>query len=115
VWFVIAKRTEEVYEEWMVRVSTRFDYRVAQTIAQNTKPNLQACAHKYREELSTELVLRMTQLWVWARHQLKGTYSSEKLVARMAEWRRGALDADLVSHCKLMDKVSSSRTCGLWL
>ena len=103
-WFIITKKTEEVYEEWIMRLGTRFAHKVAQTLAQKMKPNLQTCAYKYREEQSVEMVFRMTQLWVWARKELQKMYSPAQLAIRTAEWRRGALDQDLLGHCKLMDK-----------
>lgn len=102
-WTSILAYREEIYDEWIARVGGRWDAKIQERLAKKQVPNLLNGASGYRDD-EPEMVYRSVALWVHFLPELKRRLSDKDFLVKKAEFRRGALDDDLLPLCTVMDK-----------
>ncbi len=105
VWRGNLQKTEDAYLEWLIRCQTRFEAKCREVMDKKQQPNLRNNASVYREE-NHEMTFRACCTISNNKAALKEIFPSEAVFqSKLSDFRRGALDSDIMPSVKLLIKT----------
>ncbi len=107
MWRANLQKTEAAYCDWLTRLQTRFDAKCQEVLDKKQMPNLRNNAASYREE-NQEMTFRACCCISNNMKPMQEIFSSEAVLqSKLSDFRRGALDSDIMPSIKLMIKTFS--------